>query len=59
MSRYKDHRGPKRRGFDDDYAPDYQGADRQPEYLIQGSEAVEGPSNGWCGVGTKAQNSQQ
>jgi CspA family cold shock protein len=33
MSRYKDHRGPKRRGYDDDYVPDYQGADRQPEYF--------------------------
>ena len=47
MSRYKDHRGPKRRGYDDDYAPDYQRADRQPEYfsprpnLTQGSEPVE------------------
>ena len=47
MSRYKDHRGPKRRGYDDDYTPDYPGAGRQPEYfsprpnLTQGSEAVE------------------
>jgi cold shock protein len=47
MSRYKDHRDPKRRGYDDDYPPDYQGADRQPEYfsprpnLTQGSEPVE------------------
>ncbi len=47
MSRYKEHRGPKRRGYDDDYAPDYRGANRQPEYfsprpnLTQGSEAVE------------------
>jgi CspA family cold shock protein len=37
----------KRRGYDDDYTPDYQGADRQPDYftprpnLTQGSEAVE------------------
>jgi CspA family cold shock protein len=47
MSRYKDHRGPKRRGYDDDYAPDYQRTDRQPEYFsprpnpTQGSEPVE------------------
>ena len=47
MSRYKDHRDPKRRGYDDDYAPDYHAADRQPEYfsprptLTQGSEPVE------------------
>jgi CspA family cold shock protein len=45
MSRYKDHRGP--RGYDDDYAPDYQGAGRQPEYFsprpnpTEGSEPVE------------------
>ena len=48
MSRYKEHRGPKRRGYDDDYAPDYHAADRQPEYfsprptLTQGSEPVVG-----------------
>ena len=47
MSRYKEHRGPKRRGYDDDYAPDYHAADRQPEYfsprpnLAHGSEPVE------------------
>ena len=47
MNRYKDHRGPKRRGYDEDYTPDYQGADRQPEYFsprpnqTQGSDAVE------------------
>jgi CspA family cold shock protein len=47
MSRYKDHRGPKRRGYDEDYTPDYHAAERQPEYfsprptLTQGSEAVE------------------
>jgi cold shock protein len=47
MSRYKDHRGPKRRGYDDDYAPDYHAAEGQPEYfsprptLTQGSEPVE------------------
>jgi CspA family cold shock protein len=52
MSRYKDHRDPKRRGYDDDYPPDYQGADRQPEYfsprpnLTQGSEPV-GASVKW------------
>jgi cold shock protein len=46
MSRYKDHRGPKRRGYDEDYTPDH-AAERQPEYfsprpiLTQGSEAVE------------------
>ena len=47
MSRYKEHRGPKRRGYDEDYTPDYQAAERQPEYfsprpsLTQGSEPVE------------------
>jgi CspA family cold shock protein len=47
MSRYKDYRGPKRRGYDEDYTPDYHAAERQPEYfsprpnLTQGSEAVE------------------
>jgi cold shock protein len=47
MSRYKDHRGPKRRGYDEDYTPDYHAAERQPEYfsprptLTQGSEPVE------------------
>ena len=33
MSRYKDHRGPKRRGYDEDYTPDYHTAERQPEYF--------------------------
>ena len=47
MSRYKDHRDPKRRGYDEDYTPDYHAAERQPEYfsprptLTQGSEPVE------------------
>ena len=47
MSCYKDHRGPKRRGYDDDYTPDYHAAERQPEYFsprptsTQGSEPVE------------------
>ena len=47
MGRYKDHRGPKRRGYDEDYTPDYHAAERQPEYfsprptLTQGSEPVE------------------
>ena len=47
MSRYKDHRGPKRRGYDEDYTPDYHAAERQPEYfsptptLTQGFEPVE------------------
>ena len=47
MSRYKEHRGPNRRGYDDDYTPDHPGAGRQPDYfsprpnLTQGSEAVE------------------
>jgi CspA family cold shock protein len=48
MSRYKEHRGPKSRGYDEDYTPDYQGAGRQPEYFSprpninpQGSEPVE------------------
>ena len=46
MSRYKDHRDPKRRGYDEDYTPDYQVMERQPEYfsprpnLTQGSEPV-------------------
>jgi hypothetical protein len=33
MSRYKEHRGPKRRGYDDDYTPDYSAAERQPDYF--------------------------
>ena len=33
MSRYKDHRGPRRRGYDEDYTPDYHAAERQPEYF--------------------------
>jgi CspA family cold shock protein len=46
MSRYKDHRGPKRRGYDEDYAPDYHAAERQPEYFsprpnLTQAEAVE------------------
>jgi CspA family cold shock protein len=47
MSRYKDHRGPKRRGYDDDYTPKKHAAERQPEYfsprpnLTQGSAPVE------------------
>jgi cold shock protein len=47
MSRYKDHRGPERRGSDKDYTPDYHAADRQPEYFSprptskQSSEPVE------------------
>src|SRR3954471_8299928 len=47
MSRYKEHRGPRQRGYDEDYAPDYQVTARQPEYfsartnLTQGSEPVE------------------
>jgi len=47
MSRYKEHRGAKRRGYDDDYTPHNQGPDGQPDYfsprpnLTQGSEAVE------------------
>jgi CspA family cold shock protein len=47
MSRYKEHRGPKRRGYDEDYTPDYHAAERQPEYFTprpnptQGSEPVE------------------
>ena len=47
MSRYKDHRGPKRRGYDEDYTPDYHAAERQPGYFsprptpTQGSEPVE------------------
>ena len=46
MSCYKDHRGPKRRGYDEDHMPDH-AADRQPEYfsprpnLAHGSEPVE------------------
>jgi cold shock protein len=47
MSRYKDHRGPKRRDYDEDYTPDHQGAGRQPEYFsprpqpTQGSEPLQ------------------
>src|SRR3954447_19780983 len=47
MSRYKDHRGPKGRGYNEDHTPEYHVAERQPEYfsrrptLTQGSEAVE------------------
>jgi hypothetical protein len=52
MSRYKDHRGPKRRGSDEDYTPDYNAAERQPEYFgprptsTQSSEPVEASVNG-------------
>jgi hypothetical protein len=52
MSRYKEHRGPKRRGYDEDYSPDYHAAERQPEYfsprptLTQGSEPSRQASNG-------------
>ena len=44
---YKDHRGPKPRGSDEDYAPDYHAVERQPEYFSPrptsrlGSEPVE------------------
>ncbi|MGZ3347504.1 MAG: cold-shock protein [Xanthobacteraceae bacterium] len=47
MSRYKEHRGPKSRGYDEAYTPDYQNTGRQPEYFspkpnsAQGSEPVE------------------
>jgi len=47
MSRYKDHRGPKPRGSDEDYPPDYHAGERQPEYFsprptsTQRSEPVE------------------
>jgi CspA family cold shock protein len=47
MSRYKEHRGPKSHGYDDDYTPDYLAAGRQPEYFsprpnqTQGSDPVE------------------
>jgi CspA family cold shock protein len=47
MSRYKEHRSPKRRGYDEDYTPDYHAAERQPEYFgprpnpTLGSEPVE------------------
>jgi CspA family cold shock protein len=46
MSRYKDHRGPTRRGYDEGYTPNYHAAERQPEFsprptLTQGSEPVE------------------
>jgi cold shock protein len=47
MSRYKDHRGPNSRGSDEDYAPGYHAAERQPEYFTprptstQRSEPVE------------------
>jgi len=47
MNRYKDHRGPRRRGSDEGYTPDYYAAERQPEYFsprptsTQSSEPVE------------------
>ena len=47
MSRYKEHRGAKRRGYDDDYMPPNQGPDGQPDYfsprptLAHDSEPVE------------------
>jgi len=47
MSHYKDHRGAKRRSYDEDYALDRQGVGRQPEYfsprpnLTQATESVE------------------
>jgi CspA family cold shock protein len=47
MSHYKDHRGAKRRSYDEDYALDRQGVGRQPEYfsprpnLTQTTESVE------------------
>jgi CspA family cold shock protein len=47
MSRYKEYRGPKRRGYDEDYTPDYSAPERQPDYfsprppLTQGSELIE------------------
>ena len=33
MSCYKEHRGPKRRGYDNDYTPDYPGAGGQREHF--------------------------
>ena len=33
MSRYKEHRGPSRRGDDEDYTPDHAGVGRQPDYF--------------------------
>ena len=33
MSRYKEHRGPSRRGYDEDYTPDHAGVGRQPDYF--------------------------
>ena len=44
MSRYKEHRGPKRRGYDDDYAPDYHAAERQPEYFSPRPTLTQVPS---------------
>jgi cold shock protein len=45
MGRYKDYREPKRRGYDDDYAPHDRGADRRPSNsrpsVPQASEPVE------------------
>ena len=47
MSHYKDHRGARRRSYDEDYALDRQGVGRQPEYfsprpnLTQATESVE------------------
>ena len=33
MSRYKDHRGPSHRGYDEDYTADRPGLGRQPDYF--------------------------
>jgi CspA family cold shock protein len=45
MGRYKDYREPKRRGYDDDYAPQDRAGDRRPSYsrpsAPQASEPVE------------------
>src|SRR5438105_7591884 len=45
MGRYKDHREPRRRGFDDDYAPQDRAAERRPSNprssALQASEPLE------------------
>jgi cold shock protein len=45
MGRYKDHRGPRRRGFDDDYTPQDRAAERRPSNprpsALQASEPLE------------------
>ena len=45
MSRYKDHRGPRRRGFDDDFAPPERDFGGRPSYPPRASPSA-APSTG-------------